>query len=224
MTLLPISINVSGRLVTIVGGGGVARRKCLSLLEAGARVTVVAPRLDERLMKLADEGAICLAQRPYADGDLAGSVLAYAATDDPAVNRAVAEEAHNRGIPVDVTDDPERGSFTSPAVLRRGDLVIAVSTGGGAPGFAARVRDDIAEIIGQEYAETLLILGAIREKLLTASKNAAYNKHILHDLSAAPLPEMVRSRNFEELDRTLARIAGPDFTLENLGFGRKDSP
>lgn len=224
MTFLPINLNVTGRPVTVVGGGGVARRKCLSLLEAGARVTVIAPRLDAQLLELANNGSICLAQRPYADGDLADSVLAYAATDDPAVNRAVAAEAHDRGIPVDVTDAPERGSFISPAVLRRGDLVIAVSTGGGVPGFAARVRDDIAGTIGQEYAEALLILGAIREKLLTASKNAAYNKNILHDLSAAPLPEMVRSRNFEELDRTLARIAGPDCTLENLGFGRKDSP
>ncbi|ANA41386.1 MULTISPECIES: bifunctional precorrin-2 dehydrogenase/sirohydrochlorin ferrochelatase [Geobacter] len=224
MTFLPINLNVTGRPVTVVGGGRVARRKCLSLLEAGARVTVIAPRLDAQLLELANDGLICLAQRPYADGDLAGSVLVYAATDDPAVNRAVAAEAHDRGIPVDVIDAPERGSFISPAVLRRGDLVIAVSTGGGVPGFAARVRDDIAGTIGQEYAEALLILGAIREKLLTASKNAAYNKNILHDLSAAPLPEMVRSRNFEELDRTLARIAGPDCTLENLGFGRKDSP
>lgn len=224
MAFLPINLRVTGRSVTVVGGGGVGRRKCVSLLEAGACVTVIAPMVDTELAELAQSGRISLILRPYVTGDLAGAFLAYAATDDPAVNRAVADEASSRGIPVDVTDAPERGSFISPAVLRRGDLVIAVSTDGGAPGFAARVRDEIAGAIGAEYAEALLILGAVREKLLTEPENTAYNKKILRHLSAAPLPELVRSRNFEELDRILARIAGPAFTLENLGLGRKDSP
>lgn len=224
MDLFPVNLIISGRPVTVVGGGVVARRKCLSLLEAGAQVTVIAPELDPQLDALRDEGRISHLGRPYAPGDLAGTFLAFAATSDAAVNRAVADEAAVRGILADVADAPERGSFTSPAVLRRGALLIAVSTGGKSPALAGAIRAKLAGEFGPEYAEVLEILGAVREKLLTTPENTAYNKKILNDLASSPLPEMVRAQRHDEIDRLLTRLAGPGFTRDGLGLGKKDSP
>lgn len=224
MELFPVNLIVRNRAATIVGGGAVARRKCISLLEAGARVTVVAPELDPKLRELRDGGRITHVARPYLSGDLAGAFLVFAATDAPAVNLAVAGEAASRGILCAVTDAPDRGSFTTPATLRRGDLLVAVSTGGKSPALARVIRERLEEAYGPEYAETLAILGAVREKLLTVSGNTSYNKKILNALAESPLPELVRSRNHEEVDRLLARLAGPGFTLDGLGLGKKDPP
>lgn len=224
MDLFPVNLIVSGRPATIAGGGAVARRKCLSLLEAGARVTVIAPELDPQLASLRDEGRISHLKRPYTSGDLAGAFLVFAATSDAAVNRAVAEEAATHGILVDVADAPEMGSFTSPAALRRGALLITVSTGGKSPALARAIRGELAAEFGPEYAEVLEILGAAREKLLTTSENTAYNKRILNDLAASPLAEMVSAQRYDEIDRLLTRHAGPGFTLDGLGLGKKDSP
>ncbi|CAG0959257.1 precorrin-2 dehydrogenase / sirohydrochlorin ferrochelatase [Geobacteraceae bacterium] len=222
MAHFPVNLNVRDRQAVIVGGGAVAARKCLLLLEAGARITVIAPALDAGLAGLRMEGRIVCHTRQYVAGDLEGAFLAFAATDDPTVNRAVAREAESLGILVDTTDAPERGSFTTPAVFRRGDLLVAVSTGGKSPALARIIRNDLAERFGPEYAETLAILGAVREKLLTARGNRTYNKAILRTLANADLPGLIRRGEYEAIDRLLTTHAGPGFTLAALGMRTED--
>lgn len=224
MNFFPVNLNIRGRAATIVGGGTVACRKCRALLEGGARITVIAPRLDPNLGELRDQGMVAHLQRPYEPGDLAGAFLAFAATDNAAVNRAVAEEAASRGILVSLADTPALGNFTMPSVLRRGELLIAVSTGGKSPALARLIRGKLEEEFGPEYAETLKILGAFREKLLTVSKDTAYNKRIFNELATSPLVELVRTRRHDEIDLLLTRLAGPGFTREGLGLEKKDSP
>ncbi len=223
MAFFPLNLDIRERVVTVVGGGAVARRKCRALLEAGARLTVIAPLLDPRLGELRDRGVIAHVNRGYVPGDLAGAFLVFAATDTPAVNRAVADEARSRGILVCVADDPARGNVTLPSVVRRGDLLIAISTGGKSPALARAIRERLEREFGPEYGEALEILGAVREKLLTLSGNTAYNKKIFSDLAVSPLVELVRSRRYDEVDLLLTRLAGPGFTLEGLGLGKKDS-
>lgn len=222
MTQFPVNLTIRDRQAVIVGGGAVAVRKCLLLLEAGARVTVIAPDFDPRLEKLRREERIVCHARSYLEGDLAGAFLVFAATDDPNVNRAVAREAESRGILADITDAPERGSFTSPAVLRRGDLLVTVSTGGKSPALASNIRNDLAQRFGPEYAETLVILGAVREKLLTARGNRTYNKAILRTLANADLPCLIRRGEYEAIDRLLTTHVGPGFTLAALGTRTED--
>ena len=130
----PIFLDVRGRTAVVVGGGKVASRKAAGLAEAGARVRIIAPRVDASL------GAHQIERRRFRAGDLKGAALAFAATDDRAVNHAVALEARRRRIPVNVADSVEECSFLVPARIARGDLQIAISTGGSSPRLARALR------------------------------------------------------------------------------------
>src|SRR6266851_1242152 len=148
MGYIPIFLDVTGRRCVVVGGGEVAARKVESLLASGAQVIVVSPTLAAPALNAAvDRGMVEHIARAYRRGDIAGCALAYAATDDRDLHRALAEEARALGIPLNVVDVPELCSFIAPAVVRQGALQIAISTGGASPAFAARVRrlKDLAE-------------------------------------------------------------------------------
>jgi precorrin-2 dehydrogenase/sirohydrochlorin ferrochelatase len=127
----------------------VATRKARKLSQAGADVVVVSP---EVLPDLEGMG-VGMRHRPYQDGDLEGAYLAFAATDSREVNAAVAREAHERGVPINVADRPSEGNFAVPSTLRRGGLQVAVSTGGASPTLARRIRDELEENFGPEWAD-----------------------------------------------------------------------
>jgi precorrin-2 dehydrogenase/sirohydrochlorin ferrochelatase len=161
----PVCLDLRDRPCVVIGGGTVAARKVEGLLECGARVTVVAPLLAPALQALLDAGQITARLRPYADGDLDGAALAIAATDEREVNALVAAEARARGVWLNAADDPERCDFILPAVIRRGDLQIAISTGGRSPALARRVREDLERLLPAEYADLLPLLADVRAEL-----------------------------------------------------------
>ena len=159
MGYIPIFLDVTGRRCVVVGGGEVAARKVESLLAAGAQVVIVSPSLSAAsLAAVVDRGLATHIARAYRRGDIGGCVLAYAATDDPATHRALAEEARTLGIPLNVVDQPELCSFIAPAVVKRGALQIAISTGGASPAFAARLRRELEKQFGSEYGVALKVL------------------------------------------------------------------
>ena len=127
----PMMVDLTGRRCLVVGGGRVAERKVALLIECGASVEVVSPATTPKLAALASTGAIRLAQRAVRSTDLPGAFLVFVATDDPEINRAVAAKAHEAGGLVNVADAPESCGFLVPSVVRRGDLTISISTGGG---------------------------------------------------------------------------------------------
>lgn len=219
---LPINLDVRNKVVIVVGGGDVAGRKVLNLIDAGALVTVIAPRLTGVLRQLLAADRLTHLSRNYADGDLTGAFLAIAATDDNAVNRAVAKEARMRSILADIVDTPELSSFTMPAAMSRGDLVITVSTGGKSPALAKKIRKELEEYFGVEYEATLRLLGGIREKLLTEKGNSAYNKSLLSELVAHGLPELIKEKRYDEIDHLLLELFGPGFTTNDLLREEKD--
>ncbi len=141
MGYFPVLLDLTGRRCLMVGGGPVAERRITGLLAAGARVTVISPRTTPTLAALAAEGRIELESRGYREGDLAGADLAFVATDAGEVNMAVAREARERGVWVNAADDPAHCTFILPAVVRRGDLTVAVATGGSSPALARAVRE-----------------------------------------------------------------------------------
>jgi precorrin-2 dehydrogenase / sirohydrochlorin ferrochelatase len=161
----PVCLDLRGRPCLVIGGGAVAARKVEGLLECGARVTVVAPALTPALQALLQAGRITARLRPYADGDLDGAALAIAATDERDVNALVATEARARGVWLNAADDPERCDFILPAVIRRGDLQVAISTGGRSPALARRVREDLERLLPAEYADLLPLLADVRAEL-----------------------------------------------------------
>lgn len=132
----------------VVGGGEVANRKARKLLQARAKVVVISPEVRPELESMAAE----VHRRPYREGDLKGAALVFAATDAREVNAAVAREARKRGVPVNVADNPSEGDFALPSILRRGQLQVAVSTGGASPTLARRIRRELEEVFGFEWA------------------------------------------------------------------------
>ena len=144
----------------VVGGGEVANRKARKLLQARAEVVVVSPEVKPELESVATE----VRRRPYREGDLEGAFLVFAATDSREVNSAVAREARERGIPVNVADEPSEGDFALPSVLRRGQLQVAVSTGGASPTLARRIRHELEDAFGSEWAGVVDELGRARRE------------------------------------------------------------
>ena len=132
----------------VVGGGTVASRKVGKLLQTGAEVVVVSPEVLPELAGMDVE----ILHRTYEYGDLEGAKLAFAATDSREVNAAIAQEAKERGVPINVADRPAEGDFAVPSTLRRGGLQVAVSTGGASPTLARRIRNELEEAFGFEWA------------------------------------------------------------------------
>ena len=223
MRYFPVNLDIHGSRVVVVGGGPVAARKCAALLGAGAAITVIAPKLDADLDRLSEAEAIKVVMRKYVTGDLLGAVLVFAATDDPEVNRTIAADAKKSGIAVSVADDPAAGTFTLPAAIARGDLLITVSTGGRCPALAAGIRRDLEKRFGSEYTVVADIMGAVREKLLTEKAGSAYNKSLLDKLASRDLPHLAARGAFAEIDRILLDLFGPGYTLAELGVTEKDS-
>ncbi len=159
-------IGLEQRLAIVVGGGYVAARKTLDLLNAGACVKVIAPAFVPALCALAAAEAIEALDRAYQPGDLAGAFLVIAATNSSAVNHSVWDEARQRDCLINVVDDPAHSNFIVPAHIQRGEITVAITTGGASPALARRLREKIEQVIGPEYGDLAAVLAQTRSTLL----------------------------------------------------------
>jgi precorrin-2 dehydrogenase / sirohydrochlorin ferrochelatase len=189
MPTLALNVRMHGKRAVIIGGSTVALRKLRTLLTAGASVRVVALTICPEIAALKDSGDLSARVGSYTVSDLDGAFLVIAATDNAQVNEQVCANARERGMLVAVVDKPEAGDCIFPATLQRGNLEIAVSTGGHCPTFAVDVRDRIAEQIGDEYGTILHQLAEEREKLLTNGSPSTYNTQVLRSLAKRLLAE-----------------------------------
>jgi siroheme synthase-like protein len=155
-------LKLTGRRCLVVGGGDVGLEKVEGLLACDGDVTVVAPAACEQIRDLAAEGSIAWERREYAPSDLEGTFMAIAATNDTDVNIRVYEDAEERAMLVNVVDVPPLCNFILPAILRTGPLAIAISTAGASPALAKRMRREIAEQFGDEYARLAVMLNEVR--------------------------------------------------------------
>jgi precorrin-2 dehydrogenase/sirohydrochlorin ferrochelatase len=159
-------IGLHTQQAVVIGGGSVAGRKVEGLLAAEFQVKVISPKLTPKLQSLVSSGAVTFIQRSYQYGDLDGAFLVIAATDDPAVNQAVWTEALERGCLINAVDDPQHSNFILPATLQRGEMSIAISTGGGSPALARRLRERFESLIGPEYSTLTDVLAELRPELI----------------------------------------------------------
>ncbi len=208
--MYPVALSVRGRRALVVGGGAVAERKVRGLLGAEAAIVVIGPALTPPLAALAEAGAIGWEPRRYAPGDLAGAFVAFAATDDDAVNAAVVAEARAAGILVNDASDAERGDFVTPAVHRAGPLTVTVDSTGLAPAFTKRVRDELALQFDARYGRAAATLGRLRERVqavVPPERRAAVLAHFaardIEELAAMP-PGAVE----HEVERAVDTLAG----------------
>jgi siroheme synthase-like protein len=165
MAYYPIFMNLSGQRCLVIGGGAVAERKVEGLLEAAASVTLVSPMLTETLERWVKEKKIRHYMREYRKGDLAGYRLAFVATDNPPINRAVYEEAQEAGVLLNSADDPAHCDFILPSVLRRGELQVAVATGGASPALSRAIREELEEYFSEDYELLSDVVADVRREL-----------------------------------------------------------
>ncbi|MHB9024823.1 MAG: precorrin-2 dehydrogenase/sirohydrochlorin ferrochelatase family protein [Armatimonadota bacterium] len=189
----PVFLDLRGKRCVVIGGGKVAKRKVDGLLEAGAEVVVIAPRIS------AMPDGVQVIQREYTPSDLDGAMLVIASTDDPGVNDAIFREATARGIWVNVVDVPENCSFILPSVVRRGALRIAISTGGASPALAKRLRKSLEQQFGEEYGALVDLLWRLRQRwepqALAAGVPPAERQQAWERILDLPLLDMLRAGN-----------------------------
>jgi len=213
---LPIFLNLKGRRCVVIGGGEVAERKVLMLLEAGAQVRVVSPHLGPGLRQLKEANVMEYRARPWEPGDLKGFAIAFAATDDSGVHRAIAAEARSLGVLLNVADEPELCDFIAPSVVRRGDLQIAISTSGASPALASRIRRDLEEIFGPEYEAVTRILRSARSYLRETERDAKVRARLAQAVAFSDLAMYVRDGDWLSVDSLL--IAHLGVGLARLGL------
>jgi precorrin-2 dehydrogenase/sirohydrochlorin ferrochelatase len=184
MTLFPMFMKLEGRSCLVVGAGSVGEPKIKSLIEAGASVRVVALRATAAVAEWAESDAISWEAREFKSADLDGIFLIIAATNNRDLNAAIFHEARRRNILCNVVDDPEFCDFYYPAVVRRGDLQLAISTNGHSPALAQRIRRELEIQFGPEYGEWLEQLGRARQELFASKINPEQRRRLLHELAS----------------------------------------
>jgi precorrin-2 dehydrogenase / sirohydrochlorin ferrochelatase len=196
-SLFPLFLKLEDRPCLVVGAGTIAASKISSLLEAGARVKVVAPGASDELQKPAAEGKFRWLAREFEVGDLVGVFLVIAATSDSAVNRAVFLEAQRLGILCNAVDDPPNCDFYFPAVVRRGDLQIAISTSGQSPALAQRLRRELEETFDESAGDWVRFVGELRREILATHAPSDDRKQMLVELAYSERPGLKRSETRE---------------------------
>jgi precorrin-2 dehydrogenase/sirohydrochlorin ferrochelatase len=180
VSLFPMFVKLDGRRCLVIGAGSVGEAKIESLLATAATVRVVAPKATPKVREWAREGRIEWYAREYVPADLAGVFLVIAATSSRALHDEIYAEAKSRGVLCNTVDEPERCDFYFPAVVRRGDLQIAISTGGLSPALAQRLRKELEEQFGPEWEAWVAQLGRTREELMSLPMPPEQRKRLLH--------------------------------------------
>jgi precorrin-2 dehydrogenase/sirohydrochlorin ferrochelatase len=182
--LFPMFVKLNNRRVLVVGAGEIGEQKIRGLLDAGARVKVVALRSSDAVREWAKAGEITLEERAFSPADLDGVFLVVVATGSRAVNENVFREAQRRGVLCNVVDVPDQCDFFYPAVVHRGDLQIAVSTAGQSPSLAQKLRQQLERQFGPAYEDWVARLGATRREVLGSNLDPERKRRLLHSLAS----------------------------------------
>jgi precorrin-2 dehydrogenase/sirohydrochlorin ferrochelatase len=205
----PAFLDLQGLGCLVVGGGQVGERKVKTLMDCGAVVHLVSPELTPFLEEAVRQGRVRLLAPEFLPEHLEGIFLVIGATDDPEVNRRISAEARSRNLLCNIVDKPLECSFIVPSQIRRGDLVIAVSTGGRSPALAKKIRQDLENLFPDIYSIYVALLGRVREYLLAQGLPQARNQQIFESLIEAPILESLERGDREDLTNQLIRLLDP---------------
>ena len=204
----PISIELSERKCVVVGAGRVAERKASVLVNNGARVHVIGAEGTREIQRLAETDKIIWSKRPFADGDLKDAFLVVAATDDARTNSAVYDEAVKTGMLINVVDQPSRCNFFFPAVVDRGHLKIAISTGGRSPALAKHLKKRLTADIGPEYGRYLEVVALFRRRVKETVTRPEKIKQAHEKLFGSDLLEKVKNGDKVDIEDLVRKYAG----------------
>lgn len=206
MGYYPILINLEGQRAVVIGGGRVAERKIETLLEHGATVHVIAKELTPKLLNYVSAEKISHLSPDFEDRHLSGAFLVVAATDDAALNRRVSEVARKKGLLVNAVDQPSDCNFIVPSILRRGDLVVSVSTSGKSPALARRIREKLEGIFGREYESLLILMGRLRKEILSRGLSSDHNRELFQELVDSDILAQIKEGDLDKVAEILSRI------------------
>jgi len=215
----PICLKITNKRCVIVGGGAVGARKAEGLIVCGARVVVFSRDLAPSLEKLKQEGLIEHVEADYEASCLSGAFMVIGATDSDEVNRTIAADAGALGIMVNIADDPGQCDFILPAVVRQGDLLISVSTGGKSPALAKQLRAELESSFGQEYAMLLDIMADVRKERMARGCAAEDNKRIFTALVNSDILDHIRAGNGPGVQACLRDVGARE--RESIGFDER---
>jgi siroheme synthase-like protein len=218
--LYPASLDLRGKPVLVVGGGAVAARKVASLFGAQACVTVVAPEFDPAFKTLAERARLRLVKRHFRVSDLNGQSMAFATTDDLALNVRIAEQAKRRGLWVNVAAPGEAGNFQVPSALWRGPLCVSVSTSGASAALARTLREHLGQSLGPEWGQLAALLEARRERILKQVPEPGARRRLLRRLAEPRWAKMTKryglKRVAQDMDKLIGKIQNPKSKIQNL--------
>ena len=216
MRYYPVNLDIRNRNCLVVGGGDVGTRKVMTLLDCGAMVIVVSPAVTEKIEELSDKGLIKLERRGFKPTDLDQMFLVIGATDNPELNRQIHTGAERLGMLCNIADRPEVCNFILPAIVNRGDLIIAISTSGKSPAFAKTMRKDLEKKFGTEYAKFLTLMGGIRTKLLSEDHEPEAHKHLFENLINRDVVTLIKQHDIAAINSLLFEILGEGYLFDEL--------
>ncbi|MEW8507538.1 MAG: siroheme synthase CysG [Candidatus Thiodiazotropha sp.] len=217
MDFFPIFLDLKNRPCLVVGGGSIAERKTALLLRSGAEVTLISPDLCHNLTTWRDMGRFTHLERAFLDADLNGQYLAIAATNDPAVNRRIAEIATSRRIPVNVVDQPELCSFIVPSIIDRSPVVAAISTGGASPVLARLIRARLESLIPAGYGRLAKLCSRFRQRVKERFAEPVERRLFWDRVLQGGVAERVFSGHEEEADQLMERILNTPLARQKMG-------
>jgi siroheme synthase-like protein len=202
----PIFIDVEDHDVVIIGGGEVCARKAETMMRYGARVTIVSPEFTPEIEQWARDGKLTIRRKRYETSDLDGASIVIASTNDTSVNEQVAADARERKVPVNVVDVTPLCEFIVPAIIEKGSVTIAVSTGGKSPALARTLKEDLIRTVGPEYAEVNDLLGTLRDGAKKTLPTDTDRKRFFDSLIAAGIIDMIRNGHRDDAIATVKRM------------------
>jgi precorrin-2 dehydrogenase/sirohydrochlorin ferrochelatase len=203
MSFYPVLLDLTGKKVLVVGGGQVAQRKVETLLEYEAKISIIARVLTDKLNKMVDVETVVFLGKEFLPHHLDGAFLVIAATNDKGLNHRVSEEANRRGILVNAVDQPADCNFIVPSILRRGDLLVAISTSGKSPAMAKRIREQLEWQFGEEYETTLKLMGRVREAVLASGLPQSENSRIFHAIAGSGIVAAIKAGDWSKVQAML---------------------
>jgi len=206
----PIYLDIENRDVIIIGGGNVCARKAETMMKYGARVTVVSPEFTDEIEEWARDGKLNIRRKRYEESDVAGANIVIASTDDQGVNEQIAADCRRRRIPVNVVDVTPLCEFIVPAIIEKGSIQIAVSTGGKSPALARTLKEDLQRVIGPEYAEVNDVLSDRCATAKSVLPTDVDRKRFFDGIIASGVLEMLRDGRRKQAYQVIADACAAD--------------
>lgn len=216
MSLYPVNLKIKDKLCLVVGGGPVALRKVQSLCKCGASIRVISPMVEPEIFAMARKKEIEWFERGYAEGDLKGVFLAFAATNDNLAQELVRQDAASHGVLLNCVDDPQGSHFHVPAHFRRGKMLVTVSTEGGSPALSKVIRKQLEATIVAEYGSVVDLMAMIRAEVVSVDGDSTTNRELFNTLLKKGVAELILKENWFELQMLLLQELPEDIDAVSL--------